>query len=93
MANSFGNENVSFLLIAQGDKLVAYVSDSKNSAYKKGEVIGTLVKTSLPNVFRASWKNTDKDIDQTTAYFDEKGNLKIDVARGGQIEVLTFVKE
>ena len=93
MASSYGNENVSFLLIAQGDKLVAYVSDSKNSGYKKGEVIGTLVKTSLPNVFRASWKNMDKDIDQTTAYFDDQGNLKIDVARGGQIEVLTFVKE
>lgn len=93
VANSYGNQNVSFLLIEQGDKLVAYVSDNKNSSYKKGEVIGTLVRTSLPNVFRASWKNMDKDIDQTTAYFDDQGNLKIDVERGGQIEVLTFVKE
>ncbi len=92
-ASSYGNENVSFLLIDQGDKLVAYVSDNKNSAYKKGEMIGTLVRTSLPNVFRASWKNMDKDIDQTTAYFDDQGNLKIDVDRGGQIEVLTFKKE
>jgi hypothetical protein len=92
-ATSYGNDNVSFLLIAQGDKLVAYVSDNKNSAYKKGEMIGTLVKTSLPNVFRASWKHMDVSIDQTTAYFDDQGNLKIDVDRGGQIEVLTFVKE
>lgn len=93
VASSYGNESVSFLLIPQGDKLVAYVSDSKNSEFKNGEVIGTLVRTSLTNVFRASWKNMDKDIDQTTAYFDEKGNLRIDVDRNGKIEVLTFVKQ
>ena len=92
-ARSYGNENVAFLLIEQGDKLVAYVSDDRNAAYKKGEMIGTLVKTSLPNVFRASWKHMDKDIDLTTAYFDDKGNLKIDVQRGDKIEVLTFNKE
>jgi hypothetical protein len=92
-ASSYGNENVAFLLIQQGDKLVAYVSDDRNPTYKKGEMIGTLVKTSLPNVFRASWKHMDKDIDLTTAYFDDQGNLKIDVERGDKIEVLTFKKE
>lgn len=92
-ATSYGNENVAFLLIQQGDKLVAYVSDNRNPTYKKGEMIGTLVKTSLPNVFRASWKHMDKDIDLTTAYFDDQGNLKIDVERGDKIEVLTFNRE
>lgn len=93
IARSYKNENISFFLIEQNNDLVAYVNESNNEAYKKGEKIGTFIKTSLPNVFRVSWKNKQNDIDETTAYFDETGNLKIDVNRNGKIEVLVFEQE
>ncbi len=93
IARSYKNENISFFLIEQNNELVAYVNESNNEAYKKGEKIGTFIKTSLPNVFRVSWKNKQNDIDETTAYFDEAGNLKIDVTRNGKIEVLVFEQE
>jgi len=93
IAKSYKNENISFFLIEQNNELVAYVNESNNEVYKKGEKIGTFIKTSLPNVFRVSWKNKQKDIDETTAYFDEAGNLKIDVTRNGKIEVLVFEQE
>ncbi len=66
---------------------------SKSGTYSKGEKIGTFEKTSLPNVYRVEWKDMDSDIEQTTGYFDDKGNLKIDVKRNGKIEVLLFTKE
>ena len=90
MARNFQNENISFFLIEQGDQLVAYVNESKNANYKKGELIGTFEKTSLPNVFRVNWKKKEQDIDETTAYIDDAGNLKIDIHRNGKIEVITF---
>ena len=93
IARSYKNENISFFLIEQNNELVAYVNESNNEAYKKGEKIGTFIKTSLPNVFRVSWKNKQNDIDETTAYFDEAGNLKIDVTRNGKIEVLVFEQD
>ena len=92
-AASYGNENLSFFLIEQGDQLAAYVTRSKSGTYSKGEKIGTFEKTSLPNVYRVQWKDMDTDIEQTTGYFDEQGNLKIDVKRNGKIEVLLFEKE
>jgi hypothetical protein len=92
VAKSYKNENMSFFLIEQNKVLVAYVIESKNENFKKGETIGTFEKTSLPNVYRVAWKK-DQGIDQTTAYFDEKGNLKIDVHRDGKIEVITFTEE
>ena len=92
-AVTYGNENIAFFLIDQGDKLSAYVVRSSNENYAQGEMIGTFEKSSLPNVYRVEWKDMDKDIEQTTGYFDEDGNLKIDVKRDGKVEVLTFVKE
>lgn len=92
-AVTYGNENIAFFLIDQGDKLAAYVVRSVSENYSQGEKIGTFEKSSLPNVYRVEWKNMDKDIEQTTGYFDEQGNLKIDVKRNGMVEVLTFVKE
>lgn len=92
-AKSYKNDNISFFLIEQNNVLVAYVIDSKNDNYKKGQTIGTFEKTSLPNVYRVAWKKKEQDIDETTAYFDEKGNLKIDIHREGKIEVLTFTEE
>jgi len=92
-ATTYGNENITFFLIDQGEKLAAYVISSKSETYSQGEMIGTFEKSSLPNVYRAEWKDMDEDIEQTTAYFDDKGNLKIDVKRKGKIEVLSFEKK
>ena len=91
-ARAFKNETTTFLLVDQGAQMQAFVSESKNKNYKPGELIGTFKKTSLPNVFRVSWKKPQKDIDDTTAYFDEQGNLKIDILRNDKIEVLTFTE-
>ncbi len=93
IARSYRNENISFFLIEQENNLKAYVSESNIEAYKKGEMIGTFEKTSLPNVYRVAWKKKQQDIDQTTAYFDDEGNLKIDIHRNGKIEVVTFKRE
>lgn len=93
VAKSYKNDTTSFFLIEQNNVLVAYVIESKNENYKKGQTIGTFEKTSLPNVFRVAWKKKEQDIDETTAYFDEAGNLKIDIHRDGKLEVLTFTEE
>jgi len=93
VARSFKNENISFFLINQNNGLGAYVIESKIDSYKKGEMIGTFVKTSLPNVFKVSWKNKQKGIDETIAYFDDEGNLKIEINRNGKIEVVVFKAE
>jgi hypothetical protein len=92
-ATTYGNDNISFFLIEQGTTLAAYVVRSTSGNYAQGEKIGTFEKSSLPNVYRVQWKDMDKDIEQTTGYFDEQGNLKIDVKRNGKVEVLTFMKE
>lgn len=93
IARSYRNENIAFFLIEQENSLKAYVSESNIEAYKKGEMIGTFEKSSLPNVYRVAWKKKQQDIDQTTAYFDADGNLKIDIHRNGKIEVVTFKQE
>jgi len=72
---------------------VAYVNESKNDAYQKGEMIGTLYKTSRPNTYRITWKNQQGENKETTGYFDEAGNLNIDVDRNGKIEVIIFEVE
>jgi hypothetical protein len=93
VARSYKNENISFFLIDQNNELVAYVIESNTDSYKKGEIIGTFVKTSLPNVFKVSWKNKQKGIDETIAYFDDAGNLKVEINRNGKIEVIVFKAE
>ncbi len=93
IAKSFKNKNISFFLINQNNNLVAYVIESKIESYKKGEAIGTFVKTSLPNVYKVSWKNKQKGVDETIAYFDENGNLKVEINRNGKIEILVFNAE
>jgi len=90
IAKSYKNNVVSFFLVEQNNNLVAYVSESKTNVYQKGEMIGTLSKTSIPNVYRVTWKNEEGENKETTGYFDETGNLKIDVNRDGKIEVIIF---
>ncbi len=90
MLKSYKNENISFFIITQGENLTAYVNETKDGTYKKGELIGTFIKTSIPNVYRVTWKNKEGENKETTGYFDEAGNLKIDVNRNGKIEVIIF---
>lgn len=90
MARAFQNETISFLLVDQGAQMQAFVSQSKNDNYKPGELIGTFRKSSLPNVFRVSWKKPQEGREETTAYFDEAGNLNIDILKDGQIQVIKF---
>ncbi len=93
VAKSYKNKNISFFLIQQNNNLVAYVNESKDGAYKKGELIGTLYKTSRPKTYRITWKNQKGETKETTGYFDETGNLNIDVDRDGKIEVIIFKVE
>lgn len=90
IAKSYKNQNISFMLIEQGDKMVAYVKSTNNKIYKNGEKIGTFTKTSLPNVYRVTWKNQEGKFESTTGYIADSGNLKIDVNKNGTIEVVTF---
>jgi len=93
IAKSYKNKNISFMLINQNNQMVAYVKSSKNKNYKNGEMIGTFTKTSLPNVYRVTWKNTEGKMESTTGYIDDAGNLKIDINRNGIIEVVSFQVE
>lgn len=90
LAKSYKNNNISFFLIEQNNTLVAYVKETKVDAYQIGEKIGTLFKTSRPNTYRITWKDTTGKSRETTGYFDEMGNLKIDIERDGNIQVSTF---
>ncbi len=92
-ANSYKNDKISFLLIKQNNSLVAYISESKDDRYQKGEIIGTLLKTSLPDIYRVTWKNKEGEFEETTGYFDKVGDLNIDVNRDGKIEVVIFKVE
>ena len=93
LANSYKSDKISFLLIKQNNSLVAYISDSKDDTYQKGEMIGTLLKTSLPDIYRVTWKNKEGKFEETTGYFDKAGDLNIDVNRDGKIEVVIFKVE
>ncbi|MCF6222527.1 MAG: hypothetical protein L3J34_02235 [Flavobacteriaceae bacterium] len=90
IAKSYRNKNISFILIEQNNSLVAYVKESFTSGYQTGEKIGTLLKTSRPNTYRITWKDVGGKSHETTGYFDEAGNLKIDIEKEGSIQVITF---
>ncbi len=93
VAKSYKNDNLSFILIEQNNSMIAYVKSSKNTAYQMGEKIGTLSKTSRPNTYRITWKDKDGKTHETTGYFDDKGDLKIDIEKEGNIQVVTFTQE
>ncbi len=93
LVKSYSNENISFFIMTQGDKKIALVNKSQSNTYKKGEQIAIFTKTSLPNVYRVNWKNTQGQMVKTTGYFDEKGNLNVDIEKDGKIEVKTFKLE
>ena len=93
IAKSYKNKNISFMLIDQNNKMVAYVKSSNNKNYKNGEMIGSFTKTSLPNVYRVTWKNQEGKFENTTGYIDDAGNLKVDINQNGKIEVVVFEVE
>lgn len=93
ISKSYKNDMISFFIMEQGEKLVAIINESKNELYRKGEHIGTLKKTSLPNIYKASWKDQNGKKEETTAYFDSDGNLNVDITRDGEIEVIIFQLE
>ena len=90
---SYKNDYISFFLVDQNNSLVAYVNNSEDDAYKKGERIGTLKKTSRPDVYRISWKNKEGVFENTTGYFDEKGNLNVDIEKDGNVSAIIFELE
>lgn len=92
-AHTYANDNISFMLIPKGNGYQAYITESKAEGIKPGEVIGDFKQTSLPNVFRVDWKNAEGKMESTTGYFDESGNLKIDVNKNGNIETVVFSKK
>lgn len=92
VARAFQNETISFLLLDQGAQLQAFVSQSNNKNYKPGELIGTFKRSSLPNVFKVSWKKPIDGVEETTAYFDDQGDLKVDIYQDGVLKTLTFTE-
>ena len=54
-ARSFSNGELTFLLIPQGEGMLAYVSDSRSDAYQKGQLLGTFKASSLPGVYQVEW--------------------------------------
>ena len=93
VAKSYKNDNISFILIEQNSSLMAYVKSSNNATYQMGEKIGTLLKTSRPNTYRITWKDQDGKTHETTGYFENNGDLKIDIEKDGKIHVATFREE
>lgn len=90
---SYKNESISFFLMEQNQNFNVIVNQSNSAVYQKGEQIGTLTKTSLPNVYKATWRNQEGKKEETTAYFDADGNLNVDMNREGKIEVVVFQLE
>lgn len=93
LAKSYRNENISFILIEQNNNLIAYVKESRIAAYQMGEKIGVLSRTSRPDTYRITWKAKDGKSYKTTGYFDQKGDLKIDLEKEGEIQVISFEVE
>ena len=93
MTKSYKNDMISFFLIEQNNGLVAYINTSEEDTFKKGEKIGILKKTSRPDVYRISWKNKEGNFENTMGYFDEKGNLSIDIEKDGEVDVIVFEVE
>ena len=69
------------------------VLSSESAEYVMGDVIGKLFKTSLPNVFRAEWKDTSGVEVSTIAYYDENKLLHVDLIKANGLSVMKFTQQ
>ena len=83
---------LSIRLKPKGEAFLGYISDSPSIAYNKGELVCKLLKTSLENVYKISWKDTYGNFIPTIGYFDAQGNLKIDMDTLNGVKVMVFRK-
>ncbi|MGB2128287.1 MAG: hypothetical protein ACPHXR_02305 [Flavicella sp.] len=83
---------LSIRLEPKGEAFLGYVSKSPSIAYNSGELVCKLSKTSLPKVYKVSWKDTYGNFIPTIGYFDEAGNLKIDLDTINGVKVMVFKK-
>jgi len=72
---------------------IGNVKSSESIEFSAGELICKLFKTSLPNVFKAQWKNLDGNFVNTIAYFDKAEQLNIDFSAPTGISVMKFQKQ
>lgn len=86
------NESISIQLNESRGSYIGKVLTSRSINYTKGDLICKLFKTSLPNVFKAEWKDAYGNFINTIGYFNEVGNLHIDVVTPDGISVVVFEK-
>ena len=82
--------NLSIELVVSDNGFIGNVVESPTEEYSPGDMICQLIKTSLPNIFKVQWKDAQTEFINTTGYFDEKGNLKIDFSGDNGVTVMTF---
>lgn len=94
--NAMLYKNASNLIIEltlTGGSYIGKVTSSESIDYTIGDVICKLFKTSLPNVFKAQWKDSYGNFINTIAYFDEQEELHVDFSAPTGITVMKFTKE
>ena len=95
------HENKSKVLYKNKEGLCIQLTENKGSYEGRSFSIGatkvssetlvvSLVKTSMPNVFKTFWKESLGNVVQTIAYFDEKGNLNVDFETPKGVSVMLF---
>ena len=96
LSNSFTYTNEANLVIELTKAKGSYIGKVKSSEsiqFESGDVICKLFKTSLPNVFKAQWKDSYGNFINTIAYFNEEEELNIDFSAPTGITVLKFTKQ
>lgn len=95
------NKNKSKVLYRNKEGLCIQLTENKGSYVGRSFSIGaakvssetlvvSLLKTSMPNVFKTFWKESLGNVLQTIAYFDEKGNLNVDFETPEGVSVMVF---
>lgn len=72
---------------------IGKVKSSVSIEYSIGDIVCKLFKTSLPNVFKAQWKDSSGDFINTIAYFNENKELNIDFSAPTGVTVIKFKKQ
>jgi len=87
------DSNLSIELTLTGGSYIGKVKSSQSIDYLEGDVICKLFKSSLPNVFKAQWKDSYGNFINTIAYFDEQGVMHIDFSAPTGITTMKFTKQ